>query len=137
LKERFNLEGETYIKLQDFLNSYTPSKNLLFLLDSKNNFWELVKRVDINKNNIINNTDNLISITSILKENCTLSNRSRMQCTYPKSKFFCIEREDSPRSKLINIEIKDNEISFNKESELEISKITDLNISNLMKDLND
>ena len=88
--------------------------------------------MDINKNNIINNTDNLVSITSILKDNSTLSNRSRLQCTTPKSKLFCMEREDSPRSRLINIEIKDNEISFSKESELDISKITDLNISNLM-----
>jgi hypothetical protein len=137
LKEKFNLEGEIFNKFQDFLNSYTPSKNILFLVDTHNNLWELIKRADIHPNNITNNMENLISVISIIKDYGTYSNRSRLQYATPKSNYFGMEQDDSPKSRLINIEIKENEISFNKESELDISKLTDLNFSNLIRDIND
>jgi len=135
LKENLNFEEDSNTKFQLFLNSYSPIKNILFFLDSKNNVWELVKRTDLNKFNIYENVENLRSVAR-MKENLSISNRSRFICTTPKSKSFLIDADDSPKSKLLNIKIKHNDISFNSQSELDISRINDLNFSNFIRDIN-
>ncbi len=116
-------------KFQEFLNSYKPNKNILIMLDSKNNFWELVKRQDLTSNILLGNFENLLSITS-MKNIGFNSNRSGAGL----NKFFCLDPEDSPKSKLLNIEIKENEGNI---SELDMSKLTELNFSNLIKDMNE
>jgi hypothetical protein len=135
LKENLKFDEDSNSKFQIFLNSYSPIKNILFFLDSKNNVWELVKRTDLNHFNIYENVDNIRSIAGI-KENLSVTNRSRFLCITPKSKSFCIDADDSPKSKLLNIKIKNNDISFNSQSELDISRINDLNFSNFIRDIN-
>jgi hypothetical protein len=137
VKDHFHLDGETHTKFQEFMSHCSPSKNILFFLDSFNNIWELIKRIDLEANTLLGNSENIVSVTSIIKENIVISNRSKLNWITPKSKFCIIDHEESPRSKLLNIEIKDNEISFNRESELDISKITDMNFSHIIRDINE
>lgn len=134
------MEAETLTKFQEFLSSYLPSKNILFLIDSNHNIWELVKRIDLQSNSLINNYDKYPSVRSIIKQNYEFSNTNKLNrksSNFSKSKFILIDDEDTPRSKLLNIEIKEDEMSFNRESELDISKVTDMNLSHLIRDIND
>jgi hypothetical protein len=118
MKERINFENMT--KFQEFLNVYNPNKNVLLFLDSKNSFWELVKRNDLSINYLISNVDNIISVTSGLDAKQYNSNN--------------IYGEESPKSKFYNLEIKDRSCN---NSDLDISRMTDLNISHFIRDIND
>lgn len=115
LKEKFNFDANMK-KFQDFLISYNPSKNILLFVDSKNNFWELIKRNDLNMTVLNNNSENIISATSGMFTNKFLIDHAD---------------DDSPKSKLFNIEIKDYSLN---NSELDISKVTDYNF---LRDLNE
>jgi len=121
LKENLNFENNMS-KFQEFLNSYIINKNILIFIDSRNNLWELVKRTDLNMNILNNNCENLVSIISRTKIHESVE----------------LNRE-SPKSKLINIEIKDHydNISSLNGSELDISKVTDFNLSHLIVDMNE
>jgi hypothetical protein len=115
LKEKF--ENKNLIKFQEFLSSYKHNKQLLLLVDNKNCVWELVKRNDLNIYSLARENENLISITSALYQTNLLN------------------IEDSPKSKLLNIEIKDNydNRSLNN-SELDISKVSEFNISHYIRE---
>jgi hypothetical protein len=114
IKKKYNLkdnmDNKNLTKFQEFLIQYSENKNLLLLVDSKNTVWELVKRTDISVSNIVNG-DNIVSIVNKLKD------------------VYNVEE------KLLNIEIKDN-YDNRSISELDISKVTDLNISNLLRETN-
>jgi hypothetical protein len=97
-------------KFQEFLNQYNENKNIILLVDSKNNIFELIKRNDLTINNITNN-DNIVSILGKLKDSYNVEDR------------------------LLNIEIKDH-YDNRSISELDISKVTDLNISQIMRECN-
>ena len=58
IKDRFSIEDN----FTDFLTHYNQYKNILFLIDNNDNVWELVKRIDLNINTIINNPSNLKSV---------------------------------------------------------------------------
>jgi hypothetical protein len=105
---RDNLESNGLTKFQEFLESFIETKNLIFLVDSFNNIWELVRRNDLTIYTLTN-SDNLKSVTHKNRDNYDVG------------------------EKLLNIEIKeiDDGKSFN---DLDISKVTDLNISHLLHD---
>jgi hypothetical protein len=98
---RENIDTKSCTKFQEFLESFNENKNLLLFVDGGFNMWELVKRNDLNVHNLLNYEN----ITSILNKN----------------KYFI---ED----KLLNIEIKEND-EGKSVMDLDISKVTDLNIS--------
>ncbi len=105
IKERFNFDKN----LSEFLCSYNPKKNVLVLVDSKGDVWELIKRKDLNANVIKNHPDSIKSIVandymSGLKDN---------------------ESE--------NIIIKEGDGSLLNKSELEIGK-GEMNLSKVIKD---
>jgi cytoplasmic iron level regulating protein YaaA (DUF328/UPF0246 family) len=114
IKKKYNLkesmDNKNLTKFQDFLSQYNENKNLLLLVDSKNAIWEIIKRPDLSPSNIANG-DNIVSIISKLKD------------------AYNVEE------KLLNIEIKDN-YDNRSVSELDISKVTDLNISHLLRETN-
>ena len=97
-------------KLQEILSNYIHLRSLIILVDNKGNLWELVRRNDLTTQSLAN-PDN---ITSLLSK---------------------VNQEDN---KLLNIEIRENfdARSFNN-SELDLSKNSDLNISFLLKDNNE
>lgn len=70
IKDRFSIEDN----FTDFLSNYNQYKNILFLIDNNDNVWELVKRIDLNINNIINNPSNLKSVIFCEKINDKLNN---------------------------------------------------------------
>ena len=70
IKDRFSIEDN----FTDFLTHYNQYKNILFLIDNNDNVWELVKRIDLNINNIINNPSNLKSVIFCEKINDKLNN---------------------------------------------------------------
>lgn len=70
IKDRFTFDDN----LTDFLSNYNQYKNILFLIDNKGNVWELVKRIDLTMNNIINNPSNMKSIVFCEKIQDNLSN---------------------------------------------------------------
>ncbi len=70
IKDRFSIEDN----FTDFLTHYNQYKNILFLIDNNDNVWELVKRIDLNINTIINNPSNLKSIIFCEKINDKLNN---------------------------------------------------------------
>lgn len=113
IKDRFNTDP----KFVDFFIDYDPAKNLLFMVDGKQNIWEVVTREDLSIDCLLN-CENLYSITTT-----TMAKRNKFE-----------QINDNDQNRLLNIEIKDNhdEKCFSN-SEFNISKITDLNISNLMK----
>ena len=88
LKDRFNFQNMT--KFQEFLNTYNQAKNVLLFLDSKNNFWELVKRSDISVNYLMSNVDNITSIVSNIDKYNSNTNYKflNIECDSPKSKFL-------------------------------------------------
>lgn len=75
-------------------------------------------------NYLINYVDNIVSISSGL-ENKYQSNNSRS---------INIDCDESPKSKFYNIEIKDRSCN---NSDLDMSRITYLNISHFIRDIND
>jgi hypothetical protein len=125
LKEKFNLDSNM-TKFQEFLNSYNATKNILLFVDSKNNFWEILKRNDLSMNIFMNNYDNITSITSKINANYNLNN-----------KFLNIDMDDHSDMKFDNLEIKEDNRSLNN-SELDISRVTDCNnFSHFIRDMND
>ncbi len=118
LKDKFNFDSN---KLQDFLNLYSFNKNVLLFVDSKNNIWEIIKRKDLCINSI-GNCENISSVISGFVSNYQGDGDS----------------ECSGINKFGNLEIKDNfeDKSLNG-SELDISKVTDFNLSHYIRDMND
>jgi hypothetical protein len=92
------------------LNNYSPVKSLILLVDNTGHIWEVVRRNDLTKNSL----SNIENISTVLSKSNYQDNN------------------------LLNIDIKENydTKTFNN-SEIEISKNTDLNISLLLKDHND
>jgi hypothetical protein len=95
-------------KFQEFLNQYNDNRNIILLVDSKMNIWELIKRTDISLTNITNGGSDLVSIVNKIKNS------------------FNEER-------LLNIELKGN-FDNRSVSDLDISKVTDFNISHYIKE---
>jgi hypothetical protein len=109
---RDNLELNGLTKFQEFLEGFNETKNLLFLVDNSNNVWELVRRNDLAIHSLTS-SDNLTSIIHKYKDRYEMG------------------------EKLLNIEIKDIDDGKSM-GDLDISKVTDLNISHLLRDgLND
>ena len=125
LKEKFTLD-QNMTKFEDFLNAFSPTKNILIFLDSKSNFWEIVRRNDLDTRGLINGIEGVISVTSLL------SSAGVPEFYTNRSKFENLE--DSPKSKFYNLEIKDRSLN---NSELDISRTTDFNISHFMRDMNE
>jgi len=119
IKEKFAFDQNLMCKFNEFLMNYNVAKNLLLLVDNRNTIWELVRRNDLNIGSLNSNCENLISVTAGISSN----------------KYFL--DDDSPKSRLLNIEIKDNydNRSMNN-SELDISKVTDFNISHYIRETN-
>jgi hypothetical protein len=112
VKKKINIKekfGELN-KLQEVLNNYIHLRSLIILVDNKGNLWELVRRNDLTSQSL-SNPEN---INSFLTK---------------------VNLEDN---KLLNIEIRENfdTRSFNN-SELDLSKTSDLNISFLLKENNE
>lgn len=105
LKERFNFDKN----LSEFLFSYNPKKNVLVLVDSKGDVWELIKRKDLNANVIKNHPDSIKSIVANDYMNGVKDNESE------------------------NIIIKEGDGSLLNKSELEIGK-GEMNLSKVIKD---
>jgi hypothetical protein len=126
LKEKFTMDYNM-TKFQEFLNFYNSSKNILVFVDSKNNFWEIVKRNDLNMNIFLNN--NCENIVSIASGQINTNNNE-----FNSNRFINIDGEDSPKSKFYNLEIKDRSLN---NSEMDISRMTDFNISHFIRDMND
>lgn len=82
--------------------------NLIFMIDDKSNIWELIRRIDLSYNNL-NNGRELYSYKELFKD-----------------------KEDEHN--IYTIQIETNETSSIYESDLDISKGSDLNISNYIKD---
>lgn len=113
IKSKYNLkdkmDNKNLTKFQEFLNTYNQNKNVLLLIDSKNTVWELVRRIDLSVNNL-HSIENITSCGTGFKD------------------------ENNLDEKLLNIEIKENEDKSFINSELDISKNTDFNISALIRD---
>lgn len=124
LKENFEMNEKFDSKFNEFLASFHPLRNILFFVDSKQTVWELVRRKDLSPSTLANKPEGIRSILSEL--NAT-------------NKFLAVDAEiHSPKSKLVNIEIKD--IDHDRSliaSELDFSKVTDFNISMYMKEQQD
>lgn len=124
INSRYNLrekmDNKNLTKFQEFLNTYNQNKNVLLLVDSKNSIWEIVKRSDLSVNNI-STMDNITSCLSLT--NNQFYNFSNTE-----------NNNDLINEKLLNIEIKDNEDKSFINSDLDISKVTDFNISALIRE---
>lgn len=124
-----SLDNTNFKKFQDILNTYNHNKNILLLVDNKNNIWELLKRNDLSINNLstIESISTLVSIKNGEINNnfdCNKNNNDNNNCHINQDK-------------LLDIEIKENEEKSFINSELEISKVSDFNISVLIKDTPD
>lgn len=107
LKEYFE-QNKEFKRFKEVLNTASSNKNIVLLIDSQNNIWELVKRKDLNINALMN-PDSISTIVG--------------QSTF----------NDDDR--LLNIEIKENyEDSFN--SDLDMSRNTEFNFSSIIKETN-
>ena len=112
IKRRQNLNErfKNVLKFQELLSNYVPNKSIILLVDNKHGLWELVKRNDLD----LNCLSNLESISSLTIKKLQDDN------------------------KLINIEIKDNyDMSSLNNSEIDLSRNNDINISMLLKDNNE
>ena len=109
-RKKFNIKDRFCIddNFTEFLSSYNQYKDILFFIDSNENVWELVKRVDLNINNISNYNSNVKSI------------------------IFCGKIND----KLNNIEIKEPfENKLKREEELTLNnKYSEFNLSKYIKE---
>jgi hypothetical protein len=75
-KLKINLQ-EKYLINENFtncLNNYNQYKNIILFVDNNENIWELIKRNDLNLNDITNNPQNIQSILISDKINDKLSN---------------------------------------------------------------
>lgn len=84
---------------QSFLEEYDMNKNILLIIDSQGNCWELLKRPDLSPEQV-KSGENLISILNKEYEHYIISN------------------------KLLNIDIKDHDEEYNS-SMIEVSRIND------------
>lgn len=87
-KSIYNLKSRTnplksLLKFQDFLDNYNINRNILLLVDASGCCWELIRRSDINANNL-QEGENIVSILNKEYENFVFS------------------------EKLLNIDIKEN-----------------------------
>ncbi len=75
-RKKFNIKDRFCIddNFTEFLSSYNQYKDILFLIDNNENVWELVKRVDLNINNISNYNSSVKSIIFSGKINDKLNN---------------------------------------------------------------
>jgi hypothetical protein len=114
IKKKYNIkdhmDNKGLTRFQEFLNQYHENRNLLLLVDSRNTIWELIRRNDLSVNNILDGP-------------CVVSILTKLKDTY------------NVEEKLLNIEIKDN-YDNRSVSELDISKVTDLNISHFLRETN-
>lgn len=115
LNEKF--EEKNLTKFQEFLTNFSSNKNILLLVDSKSIIWEIIKRKDLDISKL-NNEEFINSCSSII-------NMKNFE-----EKIF----EENDR--LMNIEIKENEEKSFADSALDISKVSDMNISLLIRDTN-
>ena len=98
------LDDSNFSKFQEFLNTYNLDKNILLLIDGKNAIWEIVKRIDLSADSLIN----IENITSCM----TLERESEQVLDFA---FTYINNES-----LID-------------SDLDISKVSEMNISEMIK----
>jgi len=131
IKSRYNLkekmDNKNLTKFQEFLNTYNQNKNVLLLVDSKNNVWELVKRTDLSIANL-STMENITSMNSGLNFNNFIRDDNYLSIggsNKINSNFI--------DEKLLNIEIKENDDKSFANTELDISKVTDFNISGLIR----
>jgi len=111
------MEQKQLTKFQEFLNGFNSNKNVLLLVDSRSKIWEIIKRNDLDVTKLSND--------EYVNSCCSI---------FSKDKF----NEDNKilDEKLMNIEIKENEDKSFINSELDISKVSDMNISQLIRDTN-
>jgi hypothetical protein len=125
IKTKYNLtekiDNKNLTKFQEFLSTYNQNKNVLLLVDSKNNIWEFVRRPDLSIASLSTNEN----ITSILS-NIGVKKQNNYNSNLNNSNII--------DEKLLNIEIKENEEKSFINSELDISKVTDFNLSALIRD---
>lgn len=152
IKTKYNLkekmDGKNLTKFQEFLNTYNQNKNVLLLVDSKNNVWELVKRTDLSIANL-STMENITSLSSALNvQNANFMHLNDNFCGEDNNNYGSsgknfknnYKNKDNHNNsnlvdeKLLNIEIKENEDKSFANSELDISKVTDFNISALIRD---
>jgi hypothetical protein len=132
IKSRYNLkekmDNKNLTKFQEFLNTYNQNKNVLLLVDSKNYVWELVKRTDLSIANL-STMENITSMNSGLNFNNFIRDDNYLS-SGGKNNNNCNFIDE----KLLNIEIKENDDKSFANSELDISKVTDFNISAMIRD---
>jgi len=128
IKAKYNLrekmDNKNLTKFQEFLNTYNHNRNILLLVDSKNTIWELVKRPDLSISNL-STMENISSLNSINKKDENIISNNN---------YYSNNNSNFVDEKLLNIEIKENEDRSFINSELDISKVTDFNISALIRD---
>ncbi len=75
-KLKINLQEKYLINenFTNYLNNYNQYKNIILFVDNNENIWELIKRNDLNLNDITNNPQNIQSILISDKINDKLSN---------------------------------------------------------------
>ena len=136
IKGKYNLkekmDNKNLTKFQEFLNTYNKNKNVLLLVDSKNTVWELVKRSDLSIANL-STMENISSLSTVLNLNSGNYNYGEGN-NYYESSGKNHNNSNLVDEKLLNIEIKENEDKSFANSELDISKVTDFNISVLIRD---
>ena len=132
IKSRYNLkekmDNKNLTKFQEFLNTYNQNKNVLLLVDSKNNVWELVKRTDLSTANL-STMENITSMNSGLNFNNFIRDDNYLSIGGGSNKI----NSNFIDEKLLNIEIKENDDKSFANTELDISKVTDFNISGLIR----
>jgi hypothetical protein len=106
-----NEKMEKITKFQEFLNGFNCNKNILLLIDGKSIIWEIIKRTDLD----ITRLSNEEYITSC----CSIINKEKNE-----NKIL--------DEKLLNIEIKGDEEKSFIGSSLDMSKVSDMNISQLI-----
>lgn len=160
LKEK--MDNKNLTKFQEFLNTYKQNKNVLLLVDSKSTVWELVKRSDLSVANL-STMENISSLSTALNLNSgnninnnfnfyfnyfqgggeeNNNNYNNNNCYFNSDGKNLMNNNYDNRNnnsnlvdeKLLNIEIKENEDKSFANSELDISKVTDFNISALIRD---
>ncbi len=109
LKENLEDNKESLKNFEKLLNDYDPdSKDILLFIDNKNNIWELIKRNDL-KIETLNSSHELVSYNKLIMD---LRNDKRLM-----------------EENILDI----HNSSFNN-SDLDISKGSDCNLSNIVKE---
>lgn len=101
-------------KLEYLLQNFCASSNIILLVDSNNNIWELVRRYDIKYTYL---KDNAINVKSII--NVGVKNYQNMN---NEESFIEVDR-------MLNLKIKDDDFNRTITSEMNLSKLTDFDIS--------